>query len=404
MSINEKIMTEALSVEQYVINARRTVHTYAEIGGTEVKTSAFIRAELDKMGIPHVTVGDTGLLATLDTGKPGPGIALRADIDALPIRENPNNLSGYRSCLSENENTCHACGHDAHTAMLLGSARVLCKLKDALCGTVYFCFEEGEENGRGFKPMINALRERQVDAVWAIHVDATMESGKISVDPGPRMAGGAHIKILVKGKGGHGSRPDHAVNPVFAAASIVTNIPGAFVNQLNAGKTVTFGITTIQGGGISNVFSDTASILGSLRFFDAEEGAKAAEIVKSVAEHTAAMHKCTVEFDPIMRLLGEPVINDAAYAERAQAALKEILPIGSVEHCDPWYGSESFSCYLKEYPGVMAFLGIKNPAAGTGAAHHNEYFDVDENVLKTGVIATVKFAAACINASAGRSI
>ncbi len=396
MNINEKLLQEASAVEPYVIKSRRRIHQYAEIGGTEFKTSAFIRTELDKADIPYETLVDTAIIATLDTGRPGPRIALRADMDALPIRENPKNLVGPRVCVSENENTCHACGHDAHTAMLLGSIKIFCALKESLCGILYFCFEEGEECGKSSTQIVAALKERKVDIVWGMHVYASLESGKISVDPGPRMACGAGVGITVKGKGGHGSRPDLSINPVYAAASIVANIPGAFVNQLNPAKPVTFGITTIQGGGTANVFADTAEILGTMRFFDVEEGKKAIEIVKSVAEHTAAMHKCTVAYSPLMRVFGSPLVNDPAYAELAQKALAEVLPAGTVAHCEPWYGSESFSRYLEAFPGVFAFLGIRNPAAGTGAMHHNEYFDVDETVLKLGVLSTVKYALACM--------
>lgn len=396
MDSNKRIMEEASAVEAYTISARRLIHAYAEIGGMEVKTNSFIRAELDAAGVPYETVADTGLIATFDTGKPGPGIALRADIDALPIRENANNLAGPRTCISENEQTCHACGHDAHAAMLLGSIKVLCRLRDELCGVIYFCFEEGEECGKGVAQMMEALQKRRVDTVWAIHVYAMMESGKINVSPGPRMAGAAGLEIRVKGKGGHSSRPDLSINPVFAAASIVSNIPGAFVNQLNPEKSVTYGVTAIQGAAVYNVFPDEAVITGSMRFFDTEEGAKAVDIVKNVAEHISALHHCTVDFGQGMKILIGPVINDTTYAEIAKNSLAEILPEGSLIPCEPWYASESFGIYLQGYKGVFAFLGIKNPEAGTGAMHHNEYFDVDEGVLKIGVIATVKYTLACM--------
>lgn len=391
---NKTILALSDELEEELIAYRRKLHSIAEISGTEEKTKAFILSVLKEENLAIEEVGPHGVIATLDTGKEGPCIALRADIDALPMPEEPCNLAGPRTCISENPNTCHACGHDAHTAMLLISAKAFCRLKEQLTGKLYFCFEQGEENGFGAPFMLKALEERKVDACWAIHVYADLQSGKISVQPGPRFSGVAGVDMTVIGKGGHGSRPDLSINPVFCAAAILTNTATAWVNQISAENPVTLGVTTIQGGGISNIIPDTAQIQGSLRYFDVEEGKKAVRVFKSVAEHTAAMNNCRVEFGERFEALGFPVINNEEKALLAEKALGEILPEGSVARCAPWYASESYSRYLLKYPGVIAFLGIKNEAYGSGAAHHNGFFDVDENVLKTGVIATLKYVAA----------
>jgi len=394
MMTDREILEQAELLKDYVIRCRRTIHAYAEPSGTEVKTSAFVRGELEAAGLPVEQVSATGLLATLETGRPGPCIALRADIDALPMAEEPNNLAGPRCCRSENPNGSHACGHDAHTAMLLGAVKALTACREKLTGTVYFCFEEGEENGGGVRQMLEALSRRRVDTCWAIHVYAGLDSGKICVDPGPRMAGAAGVDITVIGRGGHGSRPDLSINPVFCAAAILTNVSTAWVNQITAGETVTLGVTSILGGGTSNVIPDTARIIGSLRFFNAQEGAKAVKVFKSVAEHTAAMNNCRVEFGSRFEVLAGPVRNDPEYARLAQAALPQVLPEGAVVSAEPWYASESFSAYSRAYPCVFAHLGINNPAYGSGAAHHNGFFDVDENVLALGLRATLKYVAA----------
>ena len=166
-----------------------------------------------------------------------------------------------------------------------------------------------------------------------------------------------------------------SVNPVFCAASILTNTATAWVNQITAGRTVTLGVTSIQGGEAPNVIPDTADILGSLRFFNDEEGEKAVRIFKNVAEHTAAMNNCQVQFDDRFCVLCAPVINDEYYSNLISTALPEVLPENvTVSSCEPWYASESFSY-------------------GSGAAHHNGFFDVDEGVLSTGVISTLKFVA-----------
>ena len=212
------------------------------------------------------------------------------------------------------------------------------------------------------------------------------------VDPGPRMAGAAIIDVTFVGKSGHGSRPDLAVNPVFCGANFLNNLSVAFSNQITAGKTVTMGLTMFHAGEVGNVIPETARIQGSYRFFDLEEGKKAVRITKQVADHTAAMHNCKVEYGPRTDFIGGPTVTDPACAEVADRVLNEILPEGTVVHCDPWYAGESFRLWLEQYPGVFAFLGIKNPEAGYGAAHHNDKFDLNENVLKTGTISTVRFA------------
>ena len=394
MLTNEIIRPQAEAQQDYVIESRRTIHRFAEVSGKEYKTRAFIEEEIKKYWMTYEKAGDTGWIAILDTGKPGSRIALRADIDALLVPEEPNNLAGPRVVVSDDPHTSHACGHDAHTAMLLGAMRVLAEQRDNLTGVIYFCFEEGEEDGRGILAMLNQLSAHGVDVCWGIHVYAGLESGKICVSAGPRMAGAAGVGIKVIGRGGHGSRPDMSVNPVFCAASILTNTATAWVNQITAGRTVTLGVTSIQGGEAPNVIPDTADILGSLRFFNDEEGEKAVRIFKNVAEHTAAMNNCQVQFDDRFCVLCAPVINDEYYSNLISTALPEVLPENvTVSSCEPWYASESFSCYRRICPSVLAHLGINNPSYGSGAAHHNGFFDVDEGVLSTGVISTLKFVA-----------
>lgn len=386
------LINHADDVKQFVIEHRRKIHTFAELGGKEFKTKEYILKIVKSLHLPFEEVTETAIIATLDTGKEGPHIVLRADIDALPIKENPQNLCQTRTCISEQENTCHACGHDAHCAMLLGSMEILCSMKEELNGVIYFCFEAGEEVGTSHRQILEALSKKRVDTAWAIHVYSALESGKIGICEGPCMAGFAPLELTVKGKGGHGSRPDLSINPVFAAAAIAANIPGAFVNQLNVEKTVTFGLTSIRGGESFNIFPEEAHIRGSMRFFDREEGRKARDIVIKVAEHTAAMHNCQVDYSKMEGEVGIPVINDIVCAKLAKKSVKEIYGDEAVPDVfQRWYASESFGKYLQEYPGVLALLGIRNTEYGSGAEHHNERFDVDENVLDMGVKATVNY-------------
>lgn len=388
------------NLRKQVIAHRRCIHRFAELGGREYKTRDYILSHVKRLGLPYEMVSETSIIITLDTGKDGPHIALRADIDALPLQENLENLLGPRICISEQENTCHACGHDAHAAILLGSMELFCKEKEQLCGTLYFCFEAGEEIGLDALNMLEALSKKRVDTVWAIHVYAALDSGVLGIHSGACMAGFGGIDITVHGKGGHGSRPDLSNNPVFAAAAIVANLPGVFIQQLDVEKTVTFGITSIQGGDTYNVFPESATIRGSMRYFDEAEGMKALSLLKKTAELTAAMHNCTATVKKMDNSAGIPVMNSPAHAELAKQVFRNAFGVEAVPEKVPlWYASESYSNYCKAYPGVLAFLGIRNPACGSGAQHHNERFDIDEAALDRGVEATALYVKALMRNS-----
>ena len=388
----EKIMCEIQALEPEIISWRRQIHQMAETGGIEFRTSAFIKEKLEEFRIPYDCCEGTGVVGILDTGKEGPHIGLRADFDALPMPEDAYNLKQKKTCISDTpDKTCHACGHDAHTAMLLGAAKVLSAHKDELCGVVYFAFEPGEENGTGYGQMMKALAPYTIDTFWAIHVLNYLPSGQICVQAGPRMAGAFLVDVTFHGKGGHGSRPDLSVNPVFCAANYLTNLSVAFANQIDANETVTMGITAIQGGSIANIIPDDARVIGSMRFFSEKEGKKALDLVKEVAVDTAKYSRCTAEFSPMMNWIGTPLINDDYYSQMAEERLKGVLGEDRVVRADPWYASESFGRYLSQWPGVMAHLGIRNETLGTGAEHHNSRFDVDEGVLKTGVLSTIEY-------------
>ncbi len=391
MMNNEEIIRLSEEKRDYVIECRRTVHRYAEPGGKERKTSRFIRQELEEKGLRVLKAGDTGLIAVLDTGKEGAHILLRADMDALPIPEAGENLTQKRACISENKGTCHACGHDAHTAMLLGAVRILADNREKLTGVVYACFESGEETGSGVGDMIEALKQFRIDTCFALHVYSELESGRICVEPGARMAGTSVIDLLVKGRGGHGARPDLAANPVFCAAAMLNNLAAAWPNRLDPYEMVTLGITRIQGGDSCNIIPETARVGGTLRFFHEEAAGKAVAILRKVIDHTAEMNDCMVEYLKAPEDFLSPVVNDQTYAKMAKKRLESLLPEGSVVFSRPWCASETFARYTREYPGVFAYLGIRNEAFGFGAPHHSPYFDVDEEALATGVMAMLAY-------------
>lgn len=398
MVLTKEFLEEKIGEQQeYMIAMRRWFHERPELSGMEKVTSAKIEEEIKALGLKYEPAADYGWIATMECGKPGKTVALRADIDALPMEEDPENLAGPRAVISKTAGACHACGHDAHMAMMLGAMKVLNEIKDELEGTILFCYEEGEETGTGKWDMIKRLKTKNVDNVWAIHVYAPLETCKISVQAGPRMAGVVGWSFKLRGRGGHGSRPDLAINPMYTAMQIVNTLESFWHTHIDIRETVTLSIGKFQCGTQGNIIPEYAEVAGSIRFFNMEEGAKAKILVEKTINTLAELAGCElVSFD--ITFMGS-CINDEKASEIATKALTNVLPEGTVVDVDPWYASESFSHYLSEVaPGVLAFLGIKNPEKGIGADHHNIKFDVDEDVLTIGAKSTVAYAVEILSA------
>lgn len=379
------------SVDPYVRETRGYLHQYPEISAEEFQTAEWLKKEISQYGLVVEQASKTGFIATLDTGKPGKTVGLRADIDALPVNESEINMVGPKKWLSKNHGAAHMCGHDGHMAILLGSMRVLDRLKDQLTGKIIFIFEEGEEISSGIDEMVSLLQTKQLDAVYGTHVTSFMPTGKVSVDPGPVMAGGILVEFDVFGKSGHGSRPDLSINPLFATAQALAGLTSAWSNQIDVSKTVTLGLTQIHGGNVNNIIPDSVFVGGSVRCFDAAEGEKAVNVIKEVVTHTARAHLCEAKFRETTRIVSEPVINDAELSNLAKKAIASSMPDSLIED-QQWYASESFTKYAQVAPILFAFCGVGNEALGTTAEHHNEHFDLDEDGLKAGVNATVNFA------------
>ncbi|WP_394011239.1 amidohydrolase [Anaerococcus cruorum] len=283
MSIsNESILKDIENLEEYLVATRRYLHENPELSGKEFKTSNFLKDEVKKLNLPLVEVEGTGFYAILDTGKPGKTLGLRTDIDALPIVEKESNQKSIRLCKSNVDGVFHACGHDGHMATLLGAMKVLVAHKDNLRGKIIFIYEEGEETGCGIDKMVDALKKENLDAVYGEHLAAFLPTGKIAVDGGPVMAGNGIVDFTVRGKGGHGSRPDLSISPIFAATNIINGLSSAWVNRVDVRKTVTLGLGLINGGKIANVIPDEVRVAGTLRYFDTDEGKKALELVKKL--------------------------------------------------------------------------------------------------------------------------
>ncbi len=236
-----KVKELAGAYQDYMVKMRREFHRHPELSGEEYHTREILVREIEGMGLPYKLLKGTGIIAVIEGGKPGKHRVIRADMDGLPVKEEACNLKQPKACVSKIEGACHACGHDAHMAVLLGTMKVLAQIRDEIEGTVYCCFEEGEETNCGIETMLEMLAEYPIDECFALHVYSGLDAGKVNIVPGPRMAGTVGIGFHVKGKAGHGSRPDQAANPIVPAAHIVTQIDSAFLNQINAEETVTLG-------------------------------------------------------------------------------------------------------------------------------------------------------------------
>jgi amidohydrolase len=390
---NDVVLQKVKEANNNLKTVRGYLHKHPELSGKEFETTKFLQAEIAKLDLPITQVPGTGFYVVLDTKRAGKTIGLRTDIDALPIHESESNLKQKKLHLSQNAGISHACGHDGHMAVLLEAAKILTGLKDQLSGKIIFIFEEGEETGSGIDAMVDALKPLKIDAIYGNHLKSNLESGKLYVQEGAIMAGTGTVAFDVIGRGGHASRPDLSINPVFAAANILTGISIAWNNQRDITKTVTLGITQLQGGEVYNVIPNTAFVGGTIRFFDKDEAGKCFNIIRKVSENIAAAHNCTVRFHEKNGIVLNPVVNDAALTQFTREAIREIYP-ESVISGDKyiWYAAETFSKYSQLAPTVFVFAGIKNEALGSGAEHHNDQFDIDEDALQYALGAMLQFA------------
>ncbi len=392
--LENKIKDYAYQLKNYTATCRNHLRENPELSGEEIETAKFLKAEIEKLDFKIIDVKGTGFIAVFDTGKAGKTIGLRTDIDALPVNESQNNMKQPKKVISKVAGKMHACGHDGHMATLLTAAKIIKRLsdEDEIKGKYLFIFEEGEEIGCGIRAMCAGLKEYgKIDAIYGNHIFSYLEQGTFGVEAGYRMAADRIVDFTVIGRGGHGSRPDLASNPLFATVEILSNIATAWPNQLDIDKVATLGIAQVNCGTANNVFADKATCSGTIRYFEEEQGEKATALVKKVATHVAAAHDCTVEFSPKMDSAGPAVYNDPALAEIAKNAV--IKHFGE-DKLDDYltYGSETFAHYSKICPSMFSFIGIKNEKLGMTADHHTEEFDYELEPLTDAVILMLQFA------------
>ncbi|MDR1204158.1 MAG: amidohydrolase [Peptococcaceae bacterium] len=379
---------EVLTIEQ-----RRHIHRHPELSGQEFETLKYIRSRLDTYGVSYVEVEDGGILGFLGDENKGRTLILRADIDALPIVENPRNLKRERTVISENPGIQHACGHDAHAAMLLTAAKILRENESKLRGRVILFFERGEEGTGNIRQLLKYIEEKEIhiDAAHGIHVDALTPAGKFIALGGPNHAGACAFHVTLIGEGGHGSRPDLSANPIDAFAGVYNALNSIRLKYISPFEQLTFSVGQISSGTRANVIPGKLEFSGTLRFYNQVVAKRFVEEFRNILEHETAACHCTYETEGFS--LGLPLINNDKITELIQGAVGRIFSANRlIMDANPSMGSESFSLLAKLYPSAMIYLGVRNEEFGSGAAHHSEYFDLDEAALHDGVAETIAFA------------
>jgi amidohydrolase len=374
-------LSEAQALFEYTQAMRRDFHAHPELGFHEVRTAGIVAKELTALGLEvHTGVGGTGVVALLEGDKPGPVVLVRADMDALPIHEETG--APYAS---QSPGVMHACGHDGHIAVLLTVAKMLNIHRGELSGTVKFTFQPAEEGMGGAEKMIEdgVLENPKVDVALALHVWNEKPVGWFGIAGGPVMAGAEIFTIKVQGKGGHGAVPHLAVDPILAAAQIVSALQGIVARNVAPLQTAVVSVCTIHGGETFNVIPPAVVMTGTIRTFETVVRTRVLERFKKTVHSIAEGMGCQAEID--LQILTPATINQSETAVRVQAVARHLFPEADVETANyTTMGSEDFAFILEKVPGCFFFIGSANPEKGLDAGHHHPRFDFDEAALPRG--------------------
>jgi hippurate hydrolase len=365
-----------------VIELRRRIHRQPELGLVLPETQKAVLESLADLDLElHTGGATTAVVAVLRGGLPGPTLLLRADMDALPLQEDSD--VPFRS---ERDGAMHACGHDAHVAMLAGAARLLAPRRAELPGTLKFLFQPGEEGYAGARVLIEEGLldgEPRVDAAFAIHVDSSLAAGCVATRPGPLLAAGDIFSIDLVGKGGHAAQPHLARDPIPAACEIVTALQGVVTRQMYAFDPVIVSVTKIQAGSAGNVIPERAHLLGTIRTVSERARSAVRERIERTVRGIAAAHGLEVK---VHLIPGYPVtVNHGEFTAFAQGVASDLLGAERVVSLEaPIMGAEDFSYVLQRVPGALVFLGAK-PEGGDGAPLHSNRMQLDESAFADGV-------------------
>lgn len=377
-----------------VVQWRRDLHAHPELSNREERTARVVAEHLRTMGVDGLKTGVAhhGVVALIRGGKPGPTVALRADIDALPIRERTG-----LPFASQNDGAMHACGHDAHTAMLLGAAQVLVQIRQSIPGTVKLIFqpaEEGPPPGEegGAKLMIEegVLADPEVSAIFGLHVSTEIEAGKIGYRYGALLASVDRFQITISGKQSHAAMPWKGVDPIVASAQVITAIQTIASRKIDARRPVVVSVGIIRAGTAWNIIPDEVTLEGTIRTHDDEVRRQAVEEFRRLVLQTATAHGATAKI--VFDDYGPVTFNDPELGGRMKASLERAAGQQNVVEAEPVLGGEDFAHYARKIPGFYFFLGVRNESIGAVHAPHTPDFLIDEAALPLGVRAHVLLA------------
>jgi amidohydrolase len=356
-----------------IVALRRAVHQEPELAWQETRTAARVAAFLDGHGLTVRTgVGGTGVLA--EVARPGRGVLLRVDMDALPLTEQTG--APYASRVP---NAMHACGHDGHVAMGAGAARLLAAR--ALPGRTRVLFQPAEEGEGGAQAVADAALDG-IDLVFGVHLWNELPVGTLGVKAGPLMAAVDRLQIVVRGRGGHGGKPHRSADPVVAAAHVVTALQTIVSREVSPVQSAVVTVGSIHGGQAFNVIPDEVVLTGTLRTFDAALRRSLPERITRLARGVAEGLQCTAAVE--VRTGNPPVVNDPAAAEIARRAAVLVVGEQNVVAPEPTMGGEDMAVYFERAPGCFVFVGSSNAARGLDQPHHSPRFDFDEDALLVG--------------------
>ena len=375
MSID--IKNEIGEIKEEMVWMRRDLHMHPELAFKEERTASLIADRLKALGMEVKTsVGVTGVVGLLDTGKPGPTLMIRADIDALPITEQEK-----KSYSSRIEGSMHACGHDGHTAVAVMVASILARCRDSLSGRIKFVFQPAEEIMAGaFKMLEDGVMENPaVDMVIGFHVMNQLPVGKVGVRPGPFWASADEIELVIKGKGGHGALPHLSIDAIPIAAQVVTTLQTVVSREVSALQSAILSLGTIKGGNAFNVIADRVEIMGTVRAFDEDVRqailSRTEEMVRSV---TSAM-RADYEYHHLNGCPG--VVNDPQATELVRQEAIKVVGEENVVTAEPTTISDDMAHFLLAAPGCYFMVGGANRERGQDGPHHSPIFDFDEDAL-----------------------
>jgi len=381
--MNRNIKEKVLENYKYLVGARKYFHMYPELSCNEYETVKYIKKELERFQIPYEVTGENSIVATISGKREGKTIALRGDIDALPIQENTD-----IDFASRNKGVMHACGHDCHATFMLGAAKILNELKEEIAGSVKVIFQEGEEIGAGAIKIMSSGLIKDVDNIVGLHVSQELDLGKFAIGHGIQTSYGAGARIAVLGKGGNIACPEKAVNALIVIGQIVTAINAAAVYEFASDQQVVLVPTVIRSGLESNQIPDTAEIAYNFRTLNKINVDILKRIFENIPKNVAKAYGAEVNVE--LWGPGEAVNNDIESTDRAIKVIKDSFGEDSVFSNRPFMGGEDFSIYQKNIPGVFAHVG--GAVDGVYRNLHTDKTLVNEEVLKYGVEFLINYA------------